>query len=36
MTLTDGKILMEKHRIPYQTVQYENQEAYYRHLALFP
>ena len=36
MTLTDAKILMEKHRIPYQTAQYENQAAYYRHLALFP
>ncbi len=36
MTLTDAKILMERHRIPYQTAQYENEEAYYRHLALFP
>ncbi len=36
MTLTDAKILLEKRRIPYQTAQYEDQAAYYRHLALFP
>ena len=35
MTLTEAKILLEKRRIPYQTAQYENEGAYYRHLTPF-
>ena len=36
MTLNDAKILFEKRRIPYQTAQYENEAAYWRHLMPFP
>ena len=36
MTLTDAKILLEKRGIPYQTVQYEDEAAYWRHLMRFP
>ncbi len=35
MTLAEAKIMLEKQRIPYQTAQYENPEAYYRHLNPF-
>lgn len=36
MTLTDAKILLERKRIPYQTAQYENEAAYWRHCMSFP
>ena len=35
MTLTDGKILLEKHRIPYHVAQYESEGDYFRHLMPF-
>ncbi len=36
MTLTEAKTLLEKRRIPYQTAQYEDEAAYWRHLMPFP
>ena len=36
MTLLEAKTLLERRRIPYQTAQYENEAAYFRHLAPFP
>ena len=36
MTLTEAKTLLEKKRIPYQTAQYEDEDAYWRHLMPFP
>lgn len=36
MTLTEAKTLLEKRRIPYQTAQYEDEGAYWRHLMPFP
>lgn len=36
MTLLEAKILLERKRIPYQTAQYENEAAYWRHCTSFP
>ena len=36
MTLLEAKTLLERRRIPYQTAQYENEAAYFRHLSPFP
>ena len=36
MTLTEAKTLLERRRIPYQTAQYEDEAAYWRHLIPFP
>lgn len=36
MTLTDAKVLLEKHHIPYHTAQYESEAAYWRHTELYP
>ena len=36
MTLTEAKTLLERRRIPYQTAQYEDEAAYWRHLMTFP
>ena len=36
MTLTDAKTLLERKRIPYQTAQYEDEAAYWRHCMPFP
>lgn len=36
MTLTEAKMLLEKHRIPFEIVQYENEAAYWHHTTPFP
>lgn len=36
MTLTEAKTLLERRRIPYQTAQYEDEAAYWRHCMPFP
>ena len=36
MTLTEVKTMLERRRIPYQTAQYEDEAAYWRHLMHFP
>ena len=36
MTLTEVKTMLERHRIPYQTAQYEDEAAYWRHCMAFP
>lgn len=36
MTLEEGKTLLQKENIPFQEVDYPNEAAFYRHIALFP
>ena len=36
MNLIDAKTLLERRRIPYRTVQYENETEYWHHLMPFP
>jgi hypothetical protein len=36
MTLTEATILLQRHRIPYQTARYESEADYWRHLTAFP
>jgi hypothetical protein len=36
MTLIEAKTLLERHRIPYQTAQYESEGEYWKHCTPFP